>query len=48
MCSNESKTTIRCQKQEYPEGMIHPGERELKDGWQFWIHENEAIDLGTF
>ena len=33
-------------KWKYPGGVIRPGDRELKNGWQFWIHDNEAIDLG--
>ena len=45
---NQSQRYDPNNKKKYPEGMIHPGDRELKDGWQFWIHENEAIDLGNF
>ena len=35
-------------KWKYPGGVIFPSDRELKNGWQFWIHENEAIDLGIY
>ena len=45
---NQSQRYDANNKNKYPGGMIHPGDRELKDGWEFWIHENEAIDLGNF
>ena len=45
---NESQRYDPNNKNKYPDGMIHPGDRELKDGWEFWIYENEAIDLGNF
>ena len=45
---NQSQRYDANNKNKYPGGMIHPGDRELKDGWEFWIYENEAIDLGNF
>ena len=43
---NQSTRYDSKNKRKYPTGLILPGDRELKNGWQFWIHDKEAIDLG--